>query len=366
MRSIVHAFCLAALVAAVGPAWAQAPDAGSAERLSPVAAVARAGTGIQATWTGLRQRVGTRAVARGRVTGRERAHRLVRLVTPVPGGVRELARTRTSRSGAFVLVRANTWLGHRRVRLQVVGTATSSPASTPWTVSHVRPAYRPPGSARDRRLMGGTPGRYRLDPCRPVTWRLNDSSGRHLADAREGFRRLAVATGLQFRYLGRTRHDPAVTRGWPADTAIILGLGPDRATAWPMRGYNGWATPRSVSIARNAAGAAVVRIRTAGAWVNTGYVTRRGYGVGGQLGHVILHELGHTVGLLHADQSTQQMGPYSDRRPARWGAGDLAGLHAVGLAHGCLTTAADAVVYSGGGIDDPPAARAAFRDVGRH
>ncbi|WP_157432403.1 matrixin family metalloprotease [Aeromicrobium sp. Root472D3] len=45
---------------------------------------------------------------------------------------------------------------------------------------------------------------------------------------------------------------------------------------------------------------------------------------------VIMHELGHLVGLDHVDAPGQLMQPEGDETLTRWGAGDLAGLAAVG------------------------------------
>jgi hypothetical protein len=45
---------------------------------------------------------------------------------------------------------------------------------------------------------------------------------------------------------------------------------------------------------------------------------------------VIMHELGHLVGLDHVDAAGQLMQPEGDETLTRWGAGDLTGLEAVG------------------------------------
>jgi predicted Zn-dependent protease len=43
-----------------------------------------------------------------------------------------------------------------------------------------------------------------------------------------------------------------------------------------------------------------------------------------------MHELGHAVGLGHAQHPAEIMYPVLTRKPARWGAGDLAGLRVLG------------------------------------
>ncbi|MGH9164078.1 MAG: matrixin family metalloprotease [Acidimicrobiales bacterium] len=53
---------------------------------------------------------------------------------------------------------------------------------------------------------------------------------------------------------------------------------------------------------------------------------------------VLMHELGHVMGLGHVDEPTQIMAPHRQSVTAdpRWGAGDLAGLEALGRKAGCL------------------------------
>lgn len=332
----------------------------------PVPAAARAGTGTtppQVSWRGLVARASDRAQARGRLTGPARSARVVRAVTAVPGGWHELGRARTAADGSFVLSFTHQWYGARAVRLQVLPTATAPQLLSGAVRSRVTPRYRPLGRADDYALTGTEAGRYRFDPCGVVTWRLNDVSGRHLGYAREGFRQLALATGLRFRYLGRTRHDPARTQGWPADTAVILGFGGDAGTAWPMASFVGWGTPRAVATATDAATRPVVAVRSGGAWVNTALAARSGYRLQPYLQHVVLHELGHVVGLLHARGRDQQLTSFNPALPPRYGAGDLTGLRAVGLEHGCLAgTAPSAWV---GGVDDAGGVRLAAPEPAR-
>jgi hypothetical protein len=54
------------------------------------------------------------------------------------------------------------------------------------------------------------------------------------------------------------------------------------------------------------------------------------YGIQGTQGQVVMHELAHVLGLGHARQKSQIMFPAATRKPAEWGAGDWAGLRALG------------------------------------
>lgn len=300
-------------------------------------------TTITSSWTGLRGALGTEAVATGHVGGTTRSGRVVRIVMSLPGGWREVARTTTASDGSYRVTMANSWLRDTTVATHVLATTRMSAALGTRVRSVVSPSWSPAGDASMHDLMGSGPGRYRLNPCRPHGWRLNDTAGTRLADAREGVRRLSQATGIRFVYLGRTTHDPAVTSGWPGPvngipTTLVLGFGPDSATKWDVGA--GEAGPRALRHSRGPDGSGVTQIVATGAWINTTHVRDTGFGVGDHAGQVILHELGHTVGLLHAPsdpRSTQRMNFTNPEAAARWGAGDLAGLRAVGLHQGCVT-----------------------------
>ena len=58
------------------------------------------------------------------------------------------------------------------------------------------------------------------------------------------------------------------------------------------------------------------------------------------LGAVLMHELGHVVGLDHVTDTAQIMYPTVTDKPAVYAAGDLAGLQQLGRANGCLAVPA--------------------------
>jgi hypothetical protein len=66
------------------------------------------------------------------------------------------------------------------------------------------------------------------------------------------------------------------------------------------------------------------------------------FGPGSTLGELLLHEIGHVVGLGHTTDATQIMFPtlLPEAANATYGAGDLTGLSHLGSAAGCLTVPA--------------------------
>jgi hypothetical protein len=64
---------------------------------------------------------------------------------------------------------------------------------------------------------------------------------------------------------------------------------------------------------------------------------RAGFGTGVRRGNLLLHELGHVVGLGHVGNARLLMNPIlSSRSPNGYAAGDAAGLSVVGRRAGCI------------------------------
>ena len=65
---------------------------------------------------------------------------------------------------------------------------------------------------------------------------------------------------------------------------------------------------------------------------------RAGFGTGVRRGNLILHELGHVVGLNHVSNARLLMNPLLSRySPSGYAASDAAGLSVVGRRAGCIS-----------------------------
>jgi len=223
-------------------------------------------------------------------------------------------------------------VGTRRVQAASVGEVfpveTDAPASAGWGPTWV-----------DER---GRPARW--DPCTPIRYVVQagwiPDAGR--ADLAEALRLLSEASGLSFLYEGDTDELPSQDRssyqparygerwaplliGWVPSASTDVGLGD---------GVQGVSSSVAVP---GPDGASLV----------TGQVvldaTNRlapGFGPGTTDGEVLLHELAHAVGLGHVLDPTQVMYPQTTNGESVFGAGDRAGLAALGAAAGCRTAPA--------------------------
>ena len=188
----------------------------------------------------------------------------------------------------------------------------------------------------------------RWDPCTPIGWRVNLQGATRgaLSDARAAFWRLGQITGITFRYRGTTLGVPQWdSNAWyPADTQIVVAwVRPSRSTLFDASsGESAVAAPNYRTGYSNPDGSSAWRIVSAGVVIDARLRLRGAYGWGLTRGDLLLHELGHVMGLGHYPSTDEMMNPIMTRGRARYGRGDIAGLEEHGARMGCLTLNANA------------------------
>jgi hypothetical protein len=192
----------------------------------------------------------------------------------------------------------------------------------------------------DRRLDGSP---LRWNACDAIHYAVNPSTAPpgSVEDVHEAVRRVSSATGIAFEYDGLTdevpsrRRDPYQPARYGDRWAPVLVA---------------WVDPDEVDIpfereGHTAAGVASPTLPLSGEEVFvSGYVAVNlddpnppGFAFPGAQGPVLLHELGHVMGLGHVDNEGEIMEP-SGGRVTDFGPGDLEGLRRVGRQAGCLAT----------------------------
>ncbi len=214
-----------------------------------------------------------------------------------------------------------------RVRAAAVGVVTAveepAPASAGWGPTYVD--------------AQGHPARW--DPCTPIPYVVQagwiPEAGRR--DLAEALQRLSAASGLVFVSEGDTDELPSRSRSayqperygerW---APLLIGWVPAEATDLGLGGG-----VQGVSLSVALPGRDAPHLVSGQVALDATHRVASGFGAGTTDGEVLLHELAHAVGLGHVLDATQVMYPQTTSSESQFGAGDRAGLAALGAAAGC-------------------------------
>jgi hypothetical protein len=199
----------------------------------------------------------------------------------------------------------------------------------------------------------------RFNPCEPIHYVINPANAppSGVEDVREAFNKLAQATGMTFVDEGFTdetsRRNPYVPDRYPGRWAPILvvwepfGQRDGQGEVQVVGRGSGMRSGDVYVSGMLRLNSAAVTDREGQVPVQGGFGPQIGTGVGAigpegvTWGRIILHELGHVVGLGHIRDKDQIMYPETaDQtfRPSEYRAGDLEGLRLLGREAGCLQT----------------------------
>ncbi|MDQ1700251.1 MAG: hypothetical protein QOG34_2114 [Frankiaceae bacterium] len=237
----------------------------------------------------------------------------------------------------------------------------SAPAPTPSATPKPTPTADRSGTVSQQRVRHiaeregfaflRPPGRNgevsRWDPCVPIHYVVDVEIGppTAAADIAWAIAQVSKATGMRFVDDGTTAEQPDDRRkdvrhtksGWRW-APVLIALVPDSV----FHGKGLHADKDSLAYTDPAIysdDAGDAEIVTAQVVVDADDITDGGHEDPGALGPTLLHEFGHLAGLDHVHRSGEIMQP-DGGGVVSYGPGDLAGLHYVGRAHGCVADAA--------------------------
>jgi hypothetical protein len=241
------------------------------------------------------------------------------------------------------------------VRSLVVGSSTNRASSpTPSSEATASPSPSPSEAAQPRdvgayRFMHETSlGPVRWDPCETITYRIDTRAAPRWVedDLARALREVTEATGIRFEAQGRTTET-----FWHALNRIRWrGSGTDLVIQWVRNDRYEAIRDRlssrrpSLAFALPVPGDFAERGRYVGAILVMSESTftnrfQRGFSYRWSHGVVLMHELGHVMGLDHVrkdDQQVMYVGASPEWNTVGFGSGDREGLRLLGAEQGCL------------------------------
>ena len=239
------------------------------------------------------------------------------------------------------------------VAAALTGTIVAHPASAAATTYAVNHAYDPYSA---RSVVA------RFTPCltlggvttaTTISYAVNTGgNSTRVALVQEALAQVTSYSGLRFRYVGSVSYVPhyAVLH-YPAGDRLMFNAAQQRAATHADL-VIGWVSASKTNLfSGDEAGVGTVswtgsyrsqlRIVEAAALIKLGVRLRPGFTTGASEGSLLLHEIGHAVGLNHVGTTSQIMYPtLGSYTASSYQAGDRTGLRLVGRSAGCFVTPA--------------------------
>jgi hypothetical protein len=277
--------------------------------------------------------VDTPATVAGKIPGPKK--RRVFLEIQVPGGWQVIDKAKTQGNRSVTFSAPTYWYGHHvlRVRAPAVkkGRSTKSAVVSKPVAVDVTYEYAPVGDPADYELFFKN---ARWNPCNPISWRYNPTHGfEGSIDVLErALQQVTRATGLQFRYAGTTTKVPYVDNVKGVADLVVGWANEAQADEllFSTAGYGG-VKSSGPSFKEQEYGQGTVVLDYEETQIEPSYSPSSPSATA--WGQIMLHELGHAVGLSHASGADEMM--YPDANAAAFGQGDLAGFRLVGASGGC-------------------------------